>query len=291
MSIKEIVVISGKGGTGKTSIVGSFASLISKAVLADCDVDAADLHLLLEPIIKEEKPFYGGKVAFIDEIKCNECGLCEEMCRFEAIESFKVEPVFCEGCCFCYYLCPEEAVQMKDDFSGHWFLSETRYGPLVHARLGVAAENSGKLVAEVRQKAREVAREKEASYILTDGPPGTGCPVIASITGADLALVVTEPSISGLHDLERIADVTKHFNIPSLVCINKHDLHPGKSREIENYCEKENIKVAGRVRFDSRVIEALIEGKSLVEYSKGKAAQEVKGLWLEVLNNINEREG
>ncbi len=290
MGLKEIVVISGKGGTGKTSIVGSFAYLASETVLTDCDVDAADLHLLLKPKIKEENVFYGGKKAFIHETKCSECGLCQEMCRFGAIEDFKVETIFCEGCHFCYYLCPEEAVEMKDEASGHWFISETGYGSLIHARLGVAAENSGKLVATVRQKAREVAWEKEARYILTDGPPGIGCPVIASITGADLALVITEPSVSGFHDLERVVNVTKHFNIPSLVCINKYDLHPGKSREIEEYCARENIQIGSRISFDSQVIESLLEGKPLVEFSEGTAAQEIKSLWQEILDTINKRE-
>lgn len=287
MSYKEVVVISGKGGTGKTTITGSIASLASNKILTDCDVDAADLHLLLNPVVKEKNDFYGSKYASIDRSKCIECGLCEAMCRFGAINEFEVQEMFCEGCHFCYHLCPEDAVIMKDKLSGHWFISENRYGTLIHAELGIGAENSGKLVASIRRKAWEIARKTDADYIITDGPPGIGCPVIASLTGADLALIVTEPTVSGFHDLERVLKIANHFKVIPLVCINKHDLHPGKSLEIEDYCSKNGIRVGGKISFDREVVASVVERLPLVDYSKGKASQEVKDLWQEVLNCLD----
>ncbi|UNC93285.1 ATP-binding protein [Candidatus Contubernalis alkaliaceticus] len=283
MSYKEIVVISGKGGTGKTTIVGSLASLFQEIVLTDCDVDAADLHLLLHPEIKEKNDFYGGEKASIDRNKCRECGLCEEMCRFGAIDNFQIDSIFCEGCRFCYHLCPEESISMIEEFSGHWYVSQTKYGPFVHAKLGIAAENSGKLVSRVRARAREIVRETNVKYIITDGPPGIGCPVIASMTGADLVLIVTEPTISGFHDLERVVDTARHFNVIPLVCINKYDLHPGKAQEIEDYCKDKGIKLGGKVSFDRDVIGSIVKGMPLVEYSDGKASGEIKKLWQEIL--------
>lgn len=283
INYKEVVVISGKGGTGKTTIVGSLASLAEEKVLTDCDVDAADLHLLLQPEVKEENEFYGGEKASIDKKMCSECGLCEEMCRFGAIDNFQVDSIFCEGCRLCFNLCPEEAVSMEAEFSGHWYVSQTRYGPLVHAKLGIAAENSGKLVSRVRSKAHEIARETRARYIITDGPPGIGCPVIASMTGADLVLIVTEPTLSGFHDLERVVDAARHFNVCPLVCINKYDLHPGRSQEIEDYCKDKRIKLGGKVSFDRDVIGSIVHGLPLVEYSDGKASGEIKKIWQEIL--------
>ncbi|GAI55778.1 unnamed protein product, partial [marine sediment metagenome] len=192
--MKEVVVLSGKGGTGKTSIVGSFAALAESKVLADCDVDAADLHLLLNPSIKEENEFWSGEVAVIDDEKCTQCGLCQDVCRFDAINDFKVDPISCEGCGFCYHICPDEAITMRENLSGQWFISDTKYGPLVHARLGIAQENSGKLVAVVRQRAKQIADKHDFDYIISDGPPGIGCPVISSLSGANVALLVTEPT-------------------------------------------------------------------------------------------------
>ncbi|MFC2012513.1 4Fe-4S binding protein, partial [Chloroflexota bacterium] len=187
--MREIVVLSGKGGTGKTSIVGCFAALSKDKVLADCDVDAADLHLILEPSVKEEHEFWSGQVAVVDEEKCTRCGLCQELCRFGAIADFRVDPVACEGCGFCLNICPSEAIAMEENMAGQWFISDTKYGPLVHARLGIAQENSGKLVAEVRQQAQAIAEKSGLGYIITDGPPGIGCPVISSLSGASLALL------------------------------------------------------------------------------------------------------
>ena len=277
--MKEIVVLSGKGGTGKTSIVASFASLAQSKVLADCDVDAADLHLLLKPKVKEKKEFWSGQVAFIDKEKCTECGLCQELCRFEAIKDFEVDPLFCEGCGFCYQVCPVDAIAMKDSMSGHSFISETKYGYLCHARLGIAQENSGKLVALVRQNAKLIAERENLDYIITDGPPGIGCPVISSLSGASLALLVTEPTLSGIHDLERVIGVCRHFGVPVLVCVNKYDLNEENTYRIESYCANEGIEVAARISFDNVITEAIVQGLPVVEYSNNKVTQQIKELW------------
>jgi MinD superfamily P-loop ATPase len=277
--MREIVVLSGKGGTGKTSIVGSLAALASGKVLADCDVDAADLHLLLSPSVKQENEFWSGQLAHIDEAKCTECGLCQELCRFDAIKDYKVNPIACEGCGFCSQVCPEEAITMRENMSGHWFVSDTKYGPLVHARLGIAQENSGKLVAQVRQEARRIAEEQGLEYIISDGPPGIGCPVISSLSGASLALMVTEPTLSGIHDLERVLGVCRHFGVPGMVCINKYDLNEENSRRIEDYCRKQGIKLAAKVPFDNAVTEAIVRGVPVVEYADGAVSREIEGLW------------
>jgi len=277
--MKEIVVLSGKGGTGKTSIVASFASLAQSKVLADCDVDAADLHLLLNPKVKEEKEFWSGQIAFIDEEKCTECGLCQELCRFGAIKDFEVDPFSCEGCGFCHQVCPVEAIAMKDSMAGHSFISETKYGYLCHARLGIAEENSGKLVALVRQNAKLIAERENLDYIITDGPPGIGCPVISSLSGASLALLVTEPTLSGIHDLERVIGVCRHFGIPVLVCVNKFDLNEDNTNRIESYCGKEGIEVPARISFDNIMTEAIVQGLPVVEYSHNRVAQQIEELW------------
>jgi MinD superfamily P-loop ATPase len=277
--MKEIVVLSGKGGTGKTSIVASFASLAQSKVLADCDVDAADLHLLLKPKVKEEKEFWSGQVAFIDEEKCTECGLCQELCRFGAISDFKVDPVSCEGCGFCYHVCPVDAIAMKDSMAGHSFISETQYGYLCHARLGIAQENSGKLVALVRQNAKLITERDNLDCIITDGPPGIGCPVISSLSGASLALLVTEPTLSGIHDLERVISVCRHFGVPVLVCVNKYDLNEENTYRIESYCGSEGIEVATKISFDNVMTEAIVQGLPVVEYSDNKVTQQIEELW------------
>ncbi|MFW6125540.1 MAG: 4Fe-4S binding protein [Chloroflexota bacterium] len=277
--MKEVVVLSGKGGTGKTSIVGSFAGLAADKVLADCDVDAADLHLVLSPQAREEHEFWSGQVAVIDSGKCTRCGLCEDVCRYDAIKDFTVNPISCEGCGFCYQVCPSDAVTMRECLSGHWFVSMTPYGPLVHARLGIAEENSGKLVAVVRQNARQLGEREQLTYMITDGPPGIGCPVISSVTGSDLALVVTEPTLSGIHDLERVLSVCYHFNIPALVCINKYDINEENTRQIEAYCLDQGAPVVAKIPFDNAVTEALVRGVPVVEYSDGEASRQVRSLW------------
>lgn len=286
--MKELVVLSGKGGTGKTSIVGSFAVLAKSKVLADCDVDAADLHLLVEPVIQQKYEFWSGQVAVIDEGQCTQCGLCQELCHFEAIEDFRVDPISCEGCGFCSHICPTEAITMRENLSGHWFISNTKYGSLVHARLGIAQENSGKLVALVRQRAKLVAEKQGATCIISDGPPGTGCPVISSLSGADLALVVTEPTLSGLHDLERVLGVCHHFDVPALVCINKYDINEENTRQIESYCTSQGVEVTPKIPFDNVVTEAMVQGLPVVEYGNNSVSQQVDLLWQNVAKLLAE---
>jgi MinD superfamily P-loop ATPase len=288
--VKELVVLSGKGGTGKTSIAGSLAALAKRKVLSDCDVDAADLHLLLSPSVKEETEFWSGQVAHIDPDRCTECGLCQDLCRFDAIRDYKVDPVSCEGCGFCFQVCPVEAVTMKENLSGHWFVSDTKYGPLVHARLGIAQENSGKLVAVVRQQARRIAENEKKDLIISDGPPGIGCPVISSLSGASLALLITEPTLSGIHDLERVLGVCRHFEVPAVVCINKYDLNEDNTRQIESYGASQGISVVSKIPFDNTVTEALVHGVPVVEYTDGGVTREVVRLW-DVISRLLEQEG
>lgn len=286
--MKEVVVISGKGGTGKTCIVGCFASLASSKVLVDCDVDAADLHLLLNPLNRENHEFRSGQVAVIDYDKCTRCGLCQELCRFEAIRDFQVDPIACEGCAFCFHICPDGAITMKESLSGQWFISDTEYGPLVHARLGIAQENSGKLVSLVRQQARQIAERDGLDYIISDGPPGIGCPVISSLSGANLALLVTEPTLSGIHDLGRVLAVCRHFGVPALVCINKYDLNEDNTRQIEGFCRRENINVVSKLPFDNAVTEALVKHLPVVEYPGSEVAQRIRELWHNICNILTQ---
>ena len=277
--MQEVVVLSGKGGTGKTSIVGSFAALAKSKVLVDCDVDAATLHLLLQPTIREKHEFWSGQVAVINGEKCTQCGLCQEHCRFAAIKDFNVDAISCEGCRFCSHICPAEAITMKENMAGHWFISDTRYGSLVHARLGIAQENSGKLVALVRQQARQMAEKERADYIISDGPPGIGCPVISSLSGANLALLVTEPTLSGIHDLERVLSVCHHFGVPALVCINKYDINEDNTHQIERYCLSQGVEVAARIPFNNTVTKAMVEGLPVVEYSRNGVSHQIEALW------------
>lgn len=280
--MKEVVILSGKGGTGKTSVVGSLAALASSKVLADCDVDAADLHLLLSPKAKHSEELWSGQVALIDREKCTECGLCQELCRFDAIHDFEVDPISCEGCVFCSHVCPDEAITMQENMAGHWFISDTKYGPLIHAKLGIAQENSGKLVTAVRRSARLVAEQQSLEYILSDGPPGIGCPVISSLSGANLALLVTEPTLSGIHDLERVIGVCHHFGVCTLVCINKYDINEKNSRDIEEYCVNEGIEVLSKIPFDNIVTQAMVKGVPVVEYSEGRVADEIAAMWAKI---------
>ena len=271
--MKQMAVVSGKGGTGKTTIVASLAALAcGRAVFADCDVDAPDLHLLLSPRVVEEKPFYGIKKAFIDADRCTQCGSCQEFCRFSAISGYQVDSDLCEGCGVCKLVCQAEAVQMRESLAGHAFISDSRFGPMVHAQLSPGEEASGKLVAMVREMARDVAAARNLDMVLIDGSPGIGCPVIASLTGVDLALVVTEPTITGEHDLKRILDVTGYFGIDTAVCINKYDLHLAGSRSIESLCREREVLVAGRLPFHSSVVEAMVQGRPVVEIGGPVAA-------------------
>jgi len=289
--VKEVVVLSGKGGTGKTSFVGSFAALAKGAVLADCDVDAADLHLLLQPARREKHEFWSGQTAFIAEDRCTQCGLCQELCRFKAIKDFRIDPISCEGCGFCSRICPTEAITMKENLAGHWFISDTRYGPLVHAQLGVAQENSGKLVATVRQQAKIIAERQGLDYIISDGPPGIGCPVISSLTGANLALLVTEPTLSGIHDLERVLGVCRHFGVPALVCINKYDVNEDNTRHIESYCHGQGVEVAARIPFDNAVTRAIVHGLPVVEYTDGLVSRQISQLWQSISEFLARKQG
>jgi MinD superfamily P-loop ATPase len=277
--MREIVVLSGKGGTGKTVLLASFAALAPGNVLCDCDVDAANLHLLLRPTFREGHEFWARPLAVIDQEACTRCGLCLQVCRFDAIHEFEVQALSCEGCGFCLQVCPAGAVTLRDTLGGHWYVSDTRYGPLVHACLNPGQENSGKLVAVVRQKARAVAKAEGARYILSDGPPGIGCPVISSLSGASLALIVTEPSLSAIHDLERVLAVCRHFDVPASVCTNKYDLDEENSRRIEHYCCRAGVEVAGRIPFDTRVTEAVAQGVPVVEFGDGVVSQRIEDLW------------
>ncbi|NPV73988.1 MAG: 4Fe-4S binding protein [Pelotomaculum sp.] len=290
----EIAVISGKGGTGKTSLVASFAALAARPVVADCDVDAADLHLVLKPQIKKMEDFTGGKKARIIPDRCSGCGMCFELCRFGAIikngsyrPAYAVDRISCEGCGVCSHFCPEKAIEFSPAVNGRWFVSDTRYGPMVHARLGVAEENSGKLVTLVRNQAREIALKEKRPVIIIDGPPGIGCPVIASITGTDAVLIVAEPTVSGEHDLERVAELVKYFNIPSFLCVNKYDINPGVSKKIEEKAAASGIVAVGRIRYDRSVTEAQIKGLPVVDLKSAPAAEDIKQAWARLMNEIN----
>ncbi len=286
--MKEVIVLSGKGGTGKTSIVGSFAALAKDKILVDCDVDAADLHLLLQPVVREEHEFWSGQIAVIDGEKCTRCGLCQDICRFKAINDFEVDSISCEGCGLCHHICPAQAVTMQENMAGHWLISETRHGLLVHARLGIAQENSGKLVASVRQEARQMAEKEGVHSIISDGPPGIGCPVISSLSGASLALLVTEPTLSGIHDLERVLGICHHFDVPALVCINKYDINEENTHQIEDYCLGQGVEVVARIPFDNVFTEAMVRGVPVVEYSRNAVSQQMEILWRTVLQSLNE---
>jgi MinD superfamily P-loop ATPase len=278
--MKQIVVISGKGGTGKTVITGALAFLAKNKVLADCDVDAADLHLLLQPKIKERHDFRSGLCASIDRSICTKCGKCIEACRFEAISNdFIIDGIACEGCAFCSHVCPVGAIKMRENLAGEWFISETRFGPMVHAKLGIAEENSGKLVSLVRKQAKELAEKEHCNWIVIDGAPGIGCPVIASLSGIDYALVVTEPTLSGLHDASRVIEVARHFQVPSRLVINKYDLNPEMSERIEDYCTKNAVPLIGKIKFDKTVVEAMVEGKTIMEYKDTPVKDQVRRIW------------
>jgi len=286
---REIVVISGKGGTGKTSISASLAYLSKDCIVADCDVDAADLYLLLKPISIEKHDFYSGHIAEINQDKCTGCGTCKSLCRFDAIKEdsnskFRVEPTSCEGCKVCVEFCPEKAIDFPERLCGVWMKSETRVGFMVHAKLGVAAENSGKLVSLIRGEARKLAQEQGKNLIIIDGPPGVGCPVIASVTGATDVLVVTEPTLSGIHDLERVLSLANHFRIKSLVCINKFDLNPEMSEKIENIAKDLGAKVIGKIRYDNLVTKAQIEAKTIVELNI-PSSQDIIDMWEKLKSN------
>lgn len=326
--MKELVVISGKGGTGKTSVVAAFASLAQDKVLADCDVDAADLHLVLQPEILARHEFRSGHEAVIRQEACQGCGICLAHCRFGAVlqmpgaegtplyhvaattcndcsfcvrscpvksidminamkeacggineVAYFIDPLACEGCGVCVDACPSHAIDFPERVAGEWYVSETRHGPMVHARLGIAAENSGKLVSVVREQAKRIGEEQGCHLVLTDGPPGIGCPVIATLTGASLVLIVTEPTLSGQHDLQRVAELARHFRVPALLCVNKWDLNPSLCETIESSAAALGVKPAGRIRYDRAVTAAQVAGKNVLEYGPNGAADDIRKLW------------
>jgi MinD superfamily P-loop ATPase len=278
--MKELVVISGKGGAGKTSLTACLAFLASDKVLADCDVDAADLHLLTQPVRRHEEDFRGGIKARIRAEMCLACGSCRDACRFGAIGAdLSVNPFLCEGCGVCFHVCPENAIALEEEMSGHWFISETRFGPMVHAALLPGRENSGKLVALVRNQAKVIAREKKLSLILVDGAPGVGCPVISSVTGADRVLIVTEPTMSGLHDMERAMQLVKGFRIPISVAINKSDINAEIASQIRTVSERSGGAVLGEIPYDPQVIRSMVQGRCVMETGDSPAVEAVHKIW------------
>ena len=283
--MRELVILSGKGGTGKTSLTAAFASFSTNMILCDADVDAADLHLLMAPDIKQKNDFQGGNEAIINPEKCTQCGLCIELCRFDAVkDTFEIDPIECEGCGVCYDLCPEQAIDFPVKTCGQWYVSDTRFGPMVHARLGIAQENSGRLVALVRQEARKIAQKKHIDLILTDGPPGVGCPVIASMGQASAVLIVAEPTVSGIHDLARMAQLAAHFKMPVMVCVNKHDLNPDQTQAIKDLAKENNITFVGQIPFDKNFTESMIQGKNIIETDKNsQTSLAVKKIWENVM--------
>jgi MinD superfamily P-loop ATPase len=287
--MKQWVILSGKGGTGKTTVAGALAQLAAREcrlVMADADVDAANLELLLAPRTVEAEDFIGGQVAVIDATRCTHCGVCAAVCRYGAVEerdgTHRVDVVACEGCAACAYACPAAAITMAERVSGRYLHSETRYGPLHHARLTPGQENSGKLVTLVKQRAREEAAKLHADLLLVDGPPGIGCPVIAALTGADLALLVAEPSVSGVHDWQRILETTRLFRVQVAVCVNKADVNPRRAEQIRALCAEERLPYLGALPFDTQVVEATVQRQPLTAYGAGPAAQAMRALWREL---------
>jgi MinD superfamily P-loop ATPase len=286
--MKELIIISGKGGTGKTSLMAAFASLAENTVLCDADVDAADLHLIMDPEVRKRHDFQSGNTAVIDQDKCTECGACLDLCRWDAISNdFEINPIACEGCGVCVHFCPEKAIDFPENTCGEWYISDTRFGPMVHARLGIAQENSGKLVSLVRQEARKLGEEKNLELILSDGPPGVGCPVIASIGGATAVLIVTEPTVSGKHDMERVVQLADHFKVPAMICVNKFDLNLELTRDIENFAKEKGLSCLGRILFDPIFIQAMVQAQTIFEYNtESKVGQAIKQIWENLSNRL-----
>ncbi|NHI83137.1 MAG: (4Fe-4S)-binding protein [Candidatus Thorarchaeota archaeon] len=263
----EIAVISGKGGTGKTTFSAAFAALANGIVIADCDVDAPDMHILLQPHTKQTMEFKSSKVASINQELCTQCGVCHDNCRFDAANPPEINAIACEGCGVCAYLCPEEAISMDNRVSGMLYYSETRFGPMSHAKLLPGEGNSGKLVTDVRRQAQEMAKERNLDRILIDGSPGIGCPVIATVTGISIGIIVTEPTMSGIHDMERVAGLLDKFGVSGAVIINKYDLNVENTQQIEEYCQENGLYLLGRVAFDSIMTESMVAAKTLPEFA------------------------
>lgn len=289
--MKEITILSGKGGAGKTSVAAALASLAENSVFCDCDVDAADLHLILTPEIQEEHEFDSGSLAVINSELCTNCGLCEESCRFDAIHSNsagmpEVNPFQCEGCRLCERICPVHAITTVENTNNRWFVSGTRFGPMVHARMGAGEENSGRLVTEIRKKAKEIATDKKAEIIISDGPPGIGCPAIASVTGTDVVLLVVEPSRSGLHDARRLYELVRSFSIPVVAVINKFDINLEITAEIGNFLDENKVSLLGKIPFDTQLVESMVKEQTIVEFSpESNISREFGMIWEKIENN------
>ena len=287
--MKEVIILSGKGGTGKTSLIGSFAHLADNKILVDCDVDASDLHLLLSPRPVEKHDFVSGVKARVEIDKCSACGMCAEVCQFDSVsmgDTATISELACEGCGVCAHFCPEQAISLDKNHCGSWYISDTAYGPLVHAELFAGEENSGKLVSHIKNQAKQLAQSNNADLILIDGSPGVGCPVIASLSNVDLAVVITEPTLSGKHDLERILDLTDHFKIPALVCINKWDIHPKMSTIIQAACKKRKVELLGEIPFDPEVVECQIQGLPVTSSDTSLAAYSIRAVWKKLQEKI-----
>jgi MinD superfamily P-loop ATPase len=290
--MKELVIVSGKGGTGKTSVAASLAALASNAILADCDVDAPNLHLLLAPDIKSSEEFIEAKVAMIDPELCTSCGVCESACKFDAITpEYQVDPIMCEGCGVCYVSCPTSAIEMQERLSGYIYTSETKYGPMAHALLLAGESNSGKLVTRVRELASKLATNQKKDLIIIDGPPGIACAAISAITGASAGLIVTEPTMAAIHDLQRILELFEHFSIPVSVLTNKADLNHQKTAEIRKYCQQKKIPIVGELVYDTIMYKAVVAGRPIVEYApKNHLSKTLEKIWKNVEQQLNAHE-
>lgn len=279
--MQELIVLSGKGGTGKTTLVATLSALMPDKVIADCDVDAADLYLALKPEQTDGHRFFSGIKAKVYDEACNSCGKCLKACQFGAIRikrTARIDGLLCEGCGVCIHICPAKAISAEENDCGEWFISKTGFGTMIHAQLDIGAENSGKLVTLVKKQAREQAAAQNARYILVDGPPGIGCPVIASLSGANLALMVTEPTMSGLHDLKRVIELARHFKVPFCVCINKYDLNTDVSGQIEAWCKTQGATLLGKIPFDPTVYESLVAGRPISGYDS-PASHAIVDIW------------
>lgn len=292
--MKEIVVISGKGGTGKTSITASFAVLAGTGVVvADCDVDAADMHLLMQPRVDVTEDFYSGQIANINQSQCTRCGKCMNICRFDAIslrnKQYIIDPLSCEGCGYCARICPTKAIVNRERLAGQWYISNIKTGSLmVHAKLGIGADNSGKLVAKVKDEAKEIALEERREMVLIDGPPGVGCPVLSSLSGSNYVVLVTEPTVSGLHDLKRVYDLVKKFRIKAGCIINKADVNPAKTAEIKQFLTRENIAHISDLPYDENFTKAMTQGKTIVEFDNGQLKNTLTDSWNKIKQLVND---
>lgn len=292
--MKEITILSGKGGTGKTSITAAIGSLTTNAVFCDNDVDAANLHLIFQPEIKETSIFPGAYVAKINSELCTQCGICQEYCRFDAIDTLKsgvyqIDQYKCEGCRLCERICPAEAITSERSTANFIYISNSRFGKFVHASMGAGEENSGKLVSNLRMRARQIAKENQSSWIINDGPPGIGCAAISSLTGADLALIVTEPTKSGMHDLKRVVELIHSFAIPAYAIINKYNLNSAISSQIEEFLNKNSIETIAKIPFSEEIVHAMIAGKNIIEFNPLSAISlQIRGGWEKIESGIGE---